>query len=368
MSSLVEAYFVQRETVAGSTHQVMGQDGGTLDKFMEICGDRPVDAYGRADVTHFLDTMRKLPAIHGKSAADRAGTIDDLIARADRTKCDRLSEKTVKRHRSATAQFFQFCVDQGHVTVSAHRDAWDSHRFRAPSVAAKDQRDTWTSAELFTLFTSPAWTGSHPRFRSQPGDSIVRDARFWIPLLALFHGGRLEEFADLRGRDVLTDGVVPALRIVESEDEDGSRRRLKTTNATRVLPLHPEILRIGFLAYAAGVRDDGPLFPDLLPQGKDGKRGRRLIRWFAEYRRDIKVYRAGVATHAFRHLANTRLRDVIADWQQERHVAYLFGHGQGGGEGRERYDKGPGLKAAAATLALLTYPELDLSHLHRSSG
>jgi hypothetical protein len=42
----------------------------------------------------------------------------------------------------------------------------------------------------------------------------------------------------------------------------------------------------------------------------------------------------------------------------------MMGHARSGGEGRERYDKGPGLKAAAETLALLRYPEVDLSHLY----
>jgi hypothetical protein len=42
----------------------------------------------------------------------------------------------------------------------------------------------------------------------------------------------------------------------------------------------------------------------------------------------------------------------------------MLGHSLGGGEGGMRYDKGPGFKAAAATLTLLRYPEIDLSHLY----
>jgi hypothetical protein len=43
----------------------------------------------------------------------------------------------------------------------------------------------------------------------------------------------------------------------------------------------------------------------------------------------------------------------------------MMGHSlSGGGEGRIRYDKGLDLKAAAATLALLRHPEVDLSHQH----
>jgi len=45
----------------------------------------------------------------------------------------------------------------------------------------------------------------------------------------------------------------------------------------------------------------------------------------------------------------------------------MFGHaptGAGVTEGDLRYDKGPGLRMAAATLALLQYPALDVSHLY----
>lgn len=64
------------------------------------------------------------------------------------------------------------------------------------------------------------------------------------------------------------------------------------------------------------------------------------MRDFGHYRRAVDLYRPGVGMHAFRYIANTRLRDVIQGYQQERHVACLLGHSQGGGEGGERYDKG----------------------------
>ena len=102
------------------------------------------------------------------------------------------------------------------------------------------------------------------------------------------------------------------------------------------------------------------LFPDIAPQGKDGKRGPRITRWFSEYRKAIGIFRPGVGMHAFRHTANTRLRDAMRNRQDERIINYMLGHSAGGGEGELRYDKGPGLKAAAEVLALLRYPELDL--------
>jgi integrase len=201
---------------------------------------------------------------------------------------------------------------------------------------------------------------------------IIRDSKFWLPLLALFHGARLEELADLYGRDVFREEDTWALRMVETEGENGTRRRrLKTAAATRIVPLHPEMIRLGFLAYInqTAPYPDDPLFPDLEPQGRDGKRGPRFTRWFNHYRQTVGLYREGVAMHAFRHTVRTRLSDV-AHAERERHVDFILGHGRGGSEGRTRYDKGPGLKAAAETLAMLKYPEVSLAHLHvaRSPG
>ena len=36
----------------------------------------------------------------------------------------------------------------------------------------------------------------------------------------------------------------------------GDGKRLKTANARRMLPVHPELIRIGFLAYAERQRND----------------------------------------------------------------------------------------------------------------
>lgn len=365
-SALVELFFDRREKLGGATHQVMGQERGTLRRFLEVCGDRPVDAYNRGDISRFLDTLRRLPSTYGKSPKDKVRSLADIITEADTKYAERLTDKTVKRHLSALSQFFRIAMDLGHLTVTARRELVDDHQFRDDR-AARDQRDAWTPEELTKLFASPVWMGClSPDRRSQAGPEIIRDAKFWLPILALYHGARLEEFADLYRRDIERDAGIWCVSITEAGD-----RRLKNENAKRVVALHPEVIRLGFLEYVASVapQPDDPLFPDLEPQGKDRKRGPRFTRFFVNYRKQIDLYREGVGMHAFRHTANTRLRDAITDWQQERHVAYLLGHSQGGGEGRERYDKGPGLKAAAQTLALLRYPEIDLSrHYVREPG
>ncbi len=370
LSTLVGPFFERRLGTDGTTHQVVGQERSTVRRFIEACGDRPAADYGRVDISNFLGLLRRLPATYGKSPRDKEITLEVLIARADATQAERLTDKTVKRHLSTLSQVFKFAVDMGHLTVAARAELVEDHRFRTDR-SARDQRDAWEMDELETLFSSPVWTGSQAIFRSKPGAEILRDAKFWLPLLALFHGARLEEFADLYRRDVYCDHGTWAVRLVESKAEEGkAQRRLKTANAARVVPLHPEILRMGFLRHLETIapgRDD-PLFPDIKPQGLDGKRGPRITRWFVEYRRAVGVYRNNVGMHAFRHTAITRLTDAIVDEQQRRHRDFMMGHANGGSEGSKRYDKGPGLKAAADTMALLRYPDLDLAHLYMDAS
>jgi integrase len=362
-STLVDEFLATRQAQRGVSHHTIAQDRVTIERFVEIVGDRPVDTYRRADVARFNATMRQLPSNYGKSPKDKGMTVAQLIARADGQASSRLTDKTLKRHTSTLSQWFLFLVDKGLFTMAARAELVSEHHFKLGN--PREDRDAWTSDELARLFASPVWTGSHPTIRSRPGSEIFRDAKFWLPLLCAFQGNRLEEFADLRRHEVRCEAGTWCVDITDEH------RRLKTNSSTRTVPLHPVIVRLGFLEYVAVVapgRDD-PLFPDLEPQGKDGRRGPRVTRWFASYRNRIGLYREDVAMHAFRHEANTRLRNVAATVQDIRHIDYVFGHSPGGGEGAMRYDKGPGLAAAAATLAKLTYPEIRLEHLfQRAEG
>ncbi|WP_188973713.1 hypothetical protein [Neoroseomonas lacus] len=292
ISTLVEPFFVQRESVAKATQQVMGQERGTLRRFIEAAGDRPVNEYGRGDVTAFLNTLRRLPTNYGKSPEDKKLSLADIIAQADAKGVERLSDKTVKRHLSALSQFFKFAMDLGHISNAHRTELVEDHAFKEER-KARDQRDAWTSDELIKLFKSPVWTGCEPKHRATAGPEIIRDAKFWLPLLALFHGARLEEFADLRCSDVIQDENAGGLWAFDLNEE---ARRLKTQNAIRIVPLHPEIIRLGFLDYLTRTapKPGDPLFPDLTPQGKDRKRGPRFTRDFRYYREAVGVYREGV--------------------------------------------------------------------------
>lgn len=359
-SALVEGFFERRTRRDQATGKQTEMERGTLRRFLEACGDKAPDAYSRRDVNGFLNTLRRLPTTYGKSPRDKDRSLAEIIAAADAAKAPRLTDRTAQRHLTALAQFFQYAVDEARLSVAGRAELVSDHRFREDK-GAREQRDALAPEELATLFGSPVWTGCHPHFRDQPGPAVVRDGFFWLPLLALYHGARLEELADLRRCDVARLDSVWFLNITDEA------RRLKNGNAKRRVPLHPEIVRVGFLDHVqeTAPEPNAPLFPDLTPRGKDKRRGVDVTKRFTRYRRKIGLGRDGLSFHSFRHTAITRLSDAITTEQQRRHRDRMMGHGGSkGSEGDIRYDKGPGLKAMADTLSLLSYPELDLFPLY----
>lgn len=87
--------------------------------------------------------------------------------------------------------------------------------------------------------------------------------------MGLFHGNRLEEFAHLQRGDIGQEDGVWFLHIT-----DDAERRLENAQSRRKVPLHSELIGIGFLDYVAGITTapEDPLFPELKPRGRDGKR------------------------------------------------------------------------------------------------
>jgi len=88
-----------------------------------------------------------------------------------------------------------------------------------------------------------------------------RPAYKWLPWLAAFTGARITELCQLRFEDIEQIDNVPCLRI---RPEAGST---KTDAGERLVPLHDQLIGMGFLSFAGSIRR-GPLFYDAARQRK----------------------------------------------------------------------------------------------------
>lgn len=167
---------------------------------------------------------------------------DEIIAAYETQPEDKkqptLTQKTIKRHFSALSAFWGEAIATG----DAEANIFSDFKFAAAK-RAKDERDQWSEDELKALFSSPIWSGclSEGR-RAQKGEHIIRDEKFWVPVIGLFSGMRLEEICQLR-----TDDIRSEVEINFFDINDRASRQVKNSNAVRRVPIHPELIRIGFL-------------------------------------------------------------------------------------------------------------------------
>jgi integrase len=204
---------------------------------------------------------------------------------------------------------------------------------------------------------SPMYAGCESAHRrARPGNLIVKDSVFWFPLAALYTGARLGELAVATVDDLKEERGVTYLDIHAGRDN----RHLKTKSSDRRVPIHAELVKMGFLEFVAERRDRGcsKIFGEV--------QGRRDIRTIHGWSQTWQVYQDHVdirdrrkVFYSFRHNFKRACRDASID--EEVHDC-LTGHRPYWG-GR-RYGEGISLDVLAKAMARIEYRGLDLSHLH----
>ena len=283
--------------------QTYQQATKTFSIFLEHAGDHALHTYQRSDASALKDILQRLPFDYGKAALFRGRSLQEIVeldaGRSERA--PRLTTRTVKRHVSALSALWRWAINEKYATGNLFQG------FSFPStLRANEQREMWATEELQLLFRSPIWTGCQSEARrSQAGSRIIRDEKFWLPLIALYSGMRQEEICQLQLED---------LRQVEGhwvfDINARPPRKLKNRNAVRKVPIHSRLLELGLLKYADDLSKAGhtTLFPGLSRGGADGRLGHGYSKWFTRYRKDVQLYRKGVDFHSFRHTATTLMQ------------------------------------------------------------
>ena len=225
-----------------------------------------------------------------------------------------------------------------------------------PQKVGAERRMPYSGDDLRLIFTSPLYTGAEDLDRRwHPGSLVQKDECWWLPLLAVFSGCRLEELGQLRVTDVRTqDGV--ALLDINTLDDD---KRLKSGSSRRLVPLSRVLEDLGFLRYVDGQRFAGEsmVFPHLKPD-KFGKRTAAWSKWWGRYARKIGIVDRRKVFHSFRHSFKDACRE--AGIPQDIHDA-LTGHAPNNVGGS--YGKGHSLHNLALAINRIAYADVDLRHL-----
>ena len=190
-------------------------------------------------------------------------------------------------------------------------------------VTSQKKRRIWTDAEISQLIDSDLFRkGICPKNWNAGGA-----AAYWLPLLGLLTGARLSELAQLR----VTDICLSTLRIqIQESDND---QHLKTPSAKRSIPLHSELIRLGFIDYVLKqARNCEYSLWSELPK-RENKAGGFFSVWFSVYKKECGIP-TDVDFHSFRHTVRTKL---VQQRINESIIDKLLGHAPTGSTGARTY-------------------------------
>jgi integrase len=217
------------------------------------------------------------------------------------------------------------------------------------------KREPFTASELRTLFGSPVFTaGERP-------DGGQGDVAFWLPLLALFTGMRRSEIAMLTAADVQMDDATEDWVIVLSKDKSKGKK-LKTEGSARTIPVHPELVRIGFARFVETVGKAGAtewLFPAVSPQRPGGAKA--WTKWFRRYLNSIAITDTRKVLHSLRHGFKDALRAAgIPEDLNDALTGHTLGT-VGRRYGAKAIVQRFGMPRLVEAIAKVSYSKLDLS-------
>jgi integrase len=325
-------------------------------RFIELHGDLDVAHLNRGHVRAFREAAQLVPK-------HRAGKLRKMalpeLAEWSRHHPDavRISSSTVNKWLTCLQAVLNWARENGTIPDDI---AWADpvSNMRLPEV--KSRRQPWEPDELSALFRSPVFTTG---LRPAGGKG---EAAFWLPLLALYSGARLSELAPLTVDDIKLD-TASGVRFMTVIEDATVGRSVKTNTSLRVVPLHSELLRIGFTDFVDHARltggSSGRLFPEI-GRGPKETFGEVWSKWFGRYKRLLGIDNENSVFHSFRHGFKDALR--AAQVSEDINDA-LTGHAGGNrvarGYGWKDMVRRFGFPALHAAVEKISYPGLDLSRL-----
>ena len=314
--------------------------------------DKPASLLDTNDMKSLRDLIGQIPAHYQKKPETR--DLDPVAAVEAGKLLPKMGYETQKKRFDFFKRFVAWMVAEEYLPKVPGADI--KLLVKKPP-KGKPKRLPYSAEQLHQIFQTPIYTGRSSIARSGvKGDLLMKDGRYWVPVIALFAGMRSGEIIQLLKADIRSEEGIAYFDISKWEDEPEEEiKNLKTGSSYRRVPIHSAILNLGFLDYVAD-RPGGRLFPDL-KLGSDGTYSQPWSKFWSNYGKTWKFRTPLHVFHSFRHnfvdaLHDANVTDAIA--------MQLCGHSDDAAHWG--YGKGSSIARLKEEIEKVRYTGLDLSH------
>jgi len=303
--------------------ETIGETEQTYEDVKELIGDKPIGEYTNLDGRNFRTAIISLPKNRKKMKQYRDFNLLQLLE-MDVPEDDRLSVDTQTKLISRMTSLWNFLIDEYPEYVT--QNVFKKKSVTVTSRKAKDKRESFTDEDIKTIFHHknflPAIFEGHRR-------QTIKYPYYFVPILAVMMGARLEEICQMRVTDIKKVNGIWVYRIREEGRYNEEETRVKNPYSERDIPLHPELIdTLRFVQYVNHIKKLGHerVFWELPKRGNVYHRN--VGKFFNEkYLVKIGIKKRGKSFHSFRHSVETHLTNANVNG---RYIDFLQGHSQKG--------------------------------------
>lgn len=341
VSSLVDKFidYQRRKNDWGQGNSSEIKYRSALKYFAELI-DKHTDNISKSDVVKVKELLIKLPDIRKYPVYSKL-SIKELYKK-DIPREHAISNNTIKQHADRIVTFLCWLHDNDYCHENLSRLLSGIVKTNR-----KQGKDAYTSSQLRMLFNE--------RYNE------LEDKHYWIPLVGLHTGARINEICQLDSIDIKQIDGIWCFDIMSSDVNNGdSKKRVKRDSSKRIIPMHQRLLELGFIKYVESRKKKRKLFDVsyTVTNGYSGSIGTHWLRY-----QDRCGVSGNVSFHSFRKTVINYFNQTL-ELPEIAH-AYYTGHTAVGNEGIKSYTSKKPLADAKNMFDRLEY-EIDYDKLKKT--
>ncbi len=341
----VASYLAVKESSwIAKTHKARTWQLGYLQEFLG--SDTSLNSVTSSQIRDFRDKLLMLRKKHGQ------GKSLSFFEKLTSNKFARIKNKTARLIYEPAKAFFRWAKsEEGLIAINPADDVkWITEKLPK----GLKTRRPFVEKELLTLFQSPMFIGCKSKGRRfEPGKEIYKDAQYWIPILGYYTGARLGELVQLHVSDVKFESGTSHLDINEKSGS-GDKKHVKTEAGVRQIPLHQDLIDLGFLDFVKRRQhwkhSSRRLFSEV-KFGVDGQASTEFSKKFTRIMDRVGLKDPALTFHSFRHGAEDAFRNAS---QPQYLIDAVMGHSDG--KVSSIYGVGPNIELKAEAISAMKVP------------
>jgi len=307
ISKLIDEYIEETERQKGLREKTIVEYRSVLLMMVEVLGDLPINELSQKHGRLFSSTLEKLPPRRKSDGRYKDKSIKEIV---QMDVSNTMDTRTINTLIQRCSSWFNWVIRKGY-----YEDRNIFHGKTVPSKKGKNviTRQPFNEEQLKLIF------GKNYFNKTLNSVSPCRYVFYWVGIVGLFHGTRLQETTQLHINDIYPLNKIWVIDINDNTND----KKLKTKNSNRIIPLHQTLIDLGFLEYIKILEQKGKkrLFHELT-LGRDGYT-KNPSKFFNDYLRELGIKSATEKYdfHSLRHTCNNAL--IQKDVNEEHRNDYL---------------------------------------------